>query len=256
MCRRIIVLSYDEVLDVVRHLEAGAPLGVDPGELDLRSEAFPGSRVTAIVSTGAAAPGRISPGVLAPAEFVWGFEAPWGGKLVFNTRIETAARPGGMWERALAQGRCVVPTLGFFESHRSETVRSARTGRPVKRPYVFGALPAGVDEGAEESSSSCSSSCADGFRPTLTLLGGVSENGRLSLVTTAPNECVAPVHDRMPLVLAPDEAGAWLSGDYLGLADRSRLRLSCAPAQPPAPRRFDQAPSPRSSGSFDQPSLF
>lgn len=261
MCGRIIVLSYDEVLDVIRHLEVGAPLSAVPDWPARRVEAFPGSEVMAIVAAdrawlprfgdaeaggrpnaaspsaalrftagsaqaggeAAAAPDGLS-GTLSAASFVWGFEARWNGRLVYNTRIETASKPGGLWERAIERGRCVVPTLGFFEPHRTETVPSPRTGKPVKRPYAFG-FRAPEDEAQPEA-----------FAPTLTLLGGVSDNGRLSIVTTEPNDDVAPVHDRMPLVLAPHEVATWLSPDYARLADRSAVRLLRAPAQP-APSR-------------------
>lgn len=332
MCRRIIVLTYDEVLDVIRHLEVGAPLSIDADWPARRAEAFPGSQVTAIVPAGVASPGSAPGGAgagdsrargfpfavssLVPAELTWGFDVPWSGKLVYNTRIETAARPGGMWERAIADGRCIVPTLGFFEPHRGETVPSPRTGKPVKRPYVFGARPAGGDaegNGAPRSSGSLvggssavrqsngsphrtdrfrreapgsalrqpdgRSGCASCFRdaapgsasrhpetqsvpsafaPTLTLLGGVSQDGRLSIVTTAPNADVASVHDRMPLVIEPWEVATWLSPEYLGLADRSAVSLASAPADPAASRGRASGGAKANAGGdgFGQLSLF
>ncbi len=50
------------------------------------------------------------------------------------------------------------------------------------------------------------------------------------MVTTDPNAAVAPVHDRMPLVLRPHEVSLWLSGGYQALADRSALALDVRPA--------------------------
>ena len=129
---------------------------------------------------------------------------------VFNTRLETALdqleRGYGMWATAIATGRCLVPVRAFYEGHATERVPSERTGRPVRRQYRF-RLP-----GA----------------PAM-LLAGVAEGGRLSIVTTRPNRDVAPVHDRMPLVLGPGESQAWLAGDFDSLADRSGVRLSFEP---------------------------
>jgi putative SOS response-associated peptidase YedK len=61
------------------------------------------------------------------------------------------------------------------------------------------------------------------------LLAGVQQAGRFSVVTTAPNASVAPLHSRMPLVLAPGESRIWLSDDYARLADRSALTLDATP---------------------------
>lgn len=164
------------------------------------AEAFPSSVVALIVPTGCGAQ-------LAVADMAWGFDAPWKAGAVFNTRIETAlGETAGMWADAIGRRRCVVPARAFFESHASETVPSARTGRPVKRQYAF--------------------RNADG---SPLLMAGVHERGRFSIVTTAPNETVSRVHGRMPLVLAPGEAALWLAGRYEGLADRSSVHLEAAP---------------------------
>lgn len=60
-------------------------------------------------------------------------------------------------------------------------------------------------------------------------MAAVREDGRFSVVTTTPNASVAPVHDRMPLVLGPGESRIWL-GPYFGrLADRNDVRLVAEP---------------------------
>lgn len=130
---------------------------------------------------------------------------------VYNTRIETALdqlRRGrrGMWADPIAKGRCLVPVRAFCESHATETVASERTGRPVRRQYRFRLPGAGAF-----------------------LLAGVQHEGQLSIVTTAPNDDVVPVHDRMPLVLGPGESGVWLGPDFARLADRSGIQLATEP---------------------------
>ena len=85
-----------------------------------------------------------------------------------------------MWAKAIAEGRCLVPVRAFYESHATEKVVSEKTGKPVKRQHMF-RLP---------------SACAF-------LLAAVQSDGPLSIVTTTPDASVAPVHDRMPLVLGP-----------------------------------------------------
>lgn len=179
--------------------DEGTPAAVVDGPAT-KPHAFPSSVVPLIVPSGEGAH-------LIVAHMAWGYEVPWKNGPVFNTRIETALKgDGGMWGASFARRRCLIPAWGFFESHGSETVPSARTGRPVKRQYAF--EPCG---GAP------------------ILLAGIHDKGRFSLVTTEPNDVVAPVHNRMPLVLAPSEAKLWLCGTYAPLLDRSSVELQAVP---------------------------
>ena len=112
-----------------------------------------------------------------------------------------------MWAKAIAQGRCLVPVRAFYEGHMTEKTESERTGRPVRQLYMF-RLPG-----------------ARAF-----LLAAVREGDRFSIVTTKPNASVAPVHDRMPLVLGPGESGVWLGPDFATLADRNQITLLSGPS--------------------------
>ena len=168
-------------------------------------DAHPGSQAPLFVPDGA--------GSLRVAKLEWGFPLDGKAHAVFNTRIESALeqlRRGrrGMWARAIAEGRCLVPIRAFYESHATEKVISERTARPVKRQYVF-RLPN-----------------ARAF-----LLAAVQSDGLFSIVTTAPNADVVSIHDRMPLVLGPRESSVWLGQDFASLANRSYISLSAAPDQ-------------------------
>lgn len=204
MCVRMCPLTLEEaqaVLDAratpgehaIRYIERPDPL----------RDARPGSIVPVYVPEG---------GGLAVARLTWGF--PLDGKLnaVFNTRIESALeqlRLGrrGMWAKAIAEGRCLVPVRAFYEGHATERVASEKTGKPVKRQYLF-RLPG-----------------ARAF-----LLAAVREGDRFSIVTTRPNASVAPVHDRMPLVLGPGESSVWLGPGFAALADRNQTTLLSRPS--------------------------
>ena len=108
-----------------------------------------------------------------------------------------------MWAKAIAGGRCLVPVRAFYEGRMTERVESERTGRPVRQQYLF-RLPG-----------------AKAF-----LLAAVREGDRFSIVTTRPNASVAPVHDRMPLVLGPGESSVWLGPKFATLSNRSRINLA------------------------------
>ena len=203
MCVRFSPLTAEEaqaVLDArctgrhaIRYIERPDPI----------YDARPGSTVPLFVPDGA--------GGLRVAKLEWGFPLDGKPHAVFNTRIESALeqlRRGrrGMWAKAIAEGRCLVPVRAFYESHATERVPSPGTGKPIRRQYLF-RLP----------------------RARAFLLAAVRADGNFSVVTTAPNASVAAVHDRMPLVLGPGESAIWLGPDFAKLADRSALRLATKP---------------------------
>jgi putative SOS response-associated peptidase YedK len=105
--------------------------------------------------------------------------AHWGLRRKFaNLRAETLAQkfPGPYRE-----GRALVPASGFYEWQ-------SRAGG--KQPYYFSPADA-----------------------ALLALGAVWEANSLSLITTEPNATLRGIHDRMPLIIARADYGAWLSGE-------------------------------------------
>lgn len=203
MCVRMCPLTMEEaqaVLDArttpgahaIRYIERPDPL----------HDARPGSPVPVYVP---------KDGGLAVARLTWGFPLDGKPNAVFNTRIESALeqlRLGrrGMWAKAIAEGRCLVPVRAFYEGHMTERVESERTGRPVRRQYLF-RLPG-----------------ARAF-----LLAAVREGDRFSIVTTRSNASVSPVHDRMPFVLGPGGSSVWLGPGFANLADRKYVQLQSIP---------------------------
>jgi putative SOS response-associated peptidase YedK len=130
--------------------------------------------------------------VLEPAR--WGFAGGPGRPPLFNARAETAATLG-TFRNAYAHGRCVVPADGFYEwsgppDHRQAHWLHRRDGRLLLMAGVQRTEPAGSASGT-----------------------------RFSILTTNANHAVAPLHDRMPVILAPDEIDRWLVG-----ADATLLR--------------------------------
>ncbi len=232
MCGRCITLTYDEVADVIRQIEVGIPIGIEPDWPAQYPQAYPKSVVPLILNGegagslggataarslgGTTAPGATaagSPGALEGAEpdtpvqlqlFVgektWGFEESWKNGVVFNTRIESADKP--LWRESLSQRRCVICARGFFETHATETVPSAKTGRMIKAQYEFKVPDQSV-----------------------LLIGGIWRDDRFSMVTTEANADMAPIHHRMPLVLRQSELPLWFGPNYLSLADRSSIPL-------------------------------
>lgn len=125
------------------------------------------------------------------AEVRWGLVAAWArpnaapGPLP-NVRAETLA---GRFRGAAQLRRCVLPASGFFEwqpvgRRKQPWLFTTRDGRP------FGLA---------------------GIWDTWRADGVVLET--CAVITTTPNAVVAPVHDRMPVLLTAGQCAAWLSDD-------------------------------------------
>ncbi|MBQ9005102.1 MAG: SOS response-associated peptidase family protein [Atopobiaceae bacterium] len=194
MCHRIEPLRLSDLYEALKALRTSGRARVprqDPGEVV--PDAYPGKKIALFVPT--------PQGSLEPTELTWGFDGSTNAssKLVFNTRIDTAlsqARWGrGLWAEPIQSGRCLIPVRSFYESWtRMPPQRGAQVRFSYPGHQVF-------------------------------LLAGVWQNDRCSIVTTEPNASVAPMHSRMPLVLAPGESSIWLGPEFASLADRSRIVL-------------------------------
>lgn len=207
MCKRCIIFTYDEVLDIVMKLEVGAPLNFNPDWPVRTTEAYPKSVAPLIVpkfDTAASAP-TFTPGSLGVQELSWGFEESWKPGVVFNTRIESAAKP--TWQESMQHRRCILPVPAFFETHREETYPSPKTGKLIKRQYEF-RVP-GQD---------------------IIFIGCTWRENTFSMVTTNANTDMAPIHHRMPLIVRQEELPLWFGPNYQQLANRSEIRLKARPA--------------------------
>ena len=112
----------------------------------------------------------------------------------FNARTENVAdKPA--FRASFRDRRCLVVATSFFEWQRP----AARGGGGEKQPYAVGladrsplALAGVWDRWTDRDTGEVIESCA--------------------VVTTAPNALMAPIHDRMPVVVTPDERDGWLHG--------------------------------------------
>jgi len=149
----------------------------------------------------------------------WGLVPPWARELgkgfqPINARSETAAtKPpfAELWQRP--ERRCLVLADGWYEWLKAETKGADRI------PFRYT-----VDGGAPFAFAGLW-----GRRR----LGSELVHSALILTTTANAVC-APVHDRMPCVLAgPEEEAAWLAGESDGqLGPLAAERTAVAPANP------------------------
>jgi putative SOS response-associated peptidase YedK len=126
--------------------------------------------------------------------FKWGLVPRWakdpaiGNKLI-NARSETVTEKPSFRE-AFARRRCLIPADGFYEWQRSG-------GR--KLPFFFRMRDespfgfAGLWERWEGEGGEVIDSC--------------------TILTTEANKVLRPVHDRMPVIVHPEDYSLWLEGD-------------------------------------------
>ncbi len=126
-----------------------------------------------------------------------------GGRPLINARAETLSSQPAFRE-SFAERRCLIPADGFYEWLNDE-----RGKRPLWFSLADGGLFAfaGIWAGLpERSGDGVLHSCA--------------------IVTTEPNGLIRPMHDRMPVLLAPEAEAGWLDP----AAEAGDLRALLAPA--------------------------
>ena len=126
----------------------------------------------------------------------WGFipqwyKSPTDGPLLINARSETVAEKPA-FRAAVRARRCLVPVSGFYEWHRT---------KQAKLPWY--------------------ATRADG---TPLVLGGIWQDWgedalpTFAIVTTDANAAMAPIHNRLPLVIEQEDWGLWLGEEGHGAA--------------------------------------
>lgn len=131
----------------------------------------------------------------------WGLIPSWAkdktiGYKLFNARSETVFdKP--VWRSAIKNRRCLVPATGFYEWKREGTAKKQPFYITVKGHEIFSF--AGVWETWHDE---------DG-----------QELHTYSILTTAPNEEMSALHDRMPVILHEDDEEAWLHEDDRGFLE-------------------------------------
>lgn len=110
-----------------------------------------------------------------------------------NARAETVASMPAFRE-SFRRRRCLVPADGFYEWTRTE----GATGRARRTPFFIRRADRHLMAFAGLWSS---------WRDPAT---GASRR-TFAIVTRAANETIRPLHDRMPVVLEPEDWGIWLA---------------------------------------------
>lgn len=189
-------------------------------DLPASSEIFPGQDVT--VFTDIASVGSISQHGIRSAvtdqftvsKFRWGLLPHWAKSpkisfSTYNARSETADSSPA-FRSAFAQRPCLIPASGFFEFSGSGKSRISYFFTVKDREcFTF----AGIYDIWIPSHTG-----ADLFNNQPVIIS-------CSILTTSPNSLVAEIHDRMPVILSPENESLWLQSN-LSISERKAL---CTP---------------------------
>jgi len=140
----------------------------------------------------------------------WGLIPHWAdaakvGSRMFNARAETLTSSPAFRD-AFRRKRCLVPVDGFYEWHREGARRQPfAIAHQDGRPLALAGLWSGWHDPA-----------ADRVVRTFTI------------ITSAPNDQMAGLHDRMPVIVPPDSWSRWLDP---ALADQSELHALLEPSE-------------------------
>jgi len=221
MCGRYLIEdeAYADILQILNDINA-AQKRINSENLTVTGEIFPTNVVPVIINDKALinTPGPEqdrNSAIVDIAAVKWGFPHWKNPSVIINARSETAFEKN-MFRKALRERRCVVPSSGFYEwGYRGGT----NTG--FNNPNIFN-NPSGTAYGGFNKKT-------DKRRPKdkylfrrpaekILYMAGIintfkdpsgDEYDAFVILTTAANDCVAPVHDRMPVILNPDEIDLW-----------------------------------------------
>jgi putative SOS response-associated peptidase YedK len=119
----------------------------------------------------------------------WAKDAATGSRTI-NARAETIATKAS-FKRPLRQSRCLIPASAFFEWQADGSTHKTKYRIARKDEELFGF--AGLYDIWQSPSGTELTTC--------------------TIITTAPNAVLAPIHNRMPAILLPEEEEAWLDPD-------------------------------------------
>jgi putative SOS response-associated peptidase YedK len=131
--------------------------------------------------------------------FNWGLIPSWAkdpkiGNSLINARAETIAEKPA-FRAAFKRRRCLVLADGFYEWKKTGAPKGPKTPMYIQlkdgRPFAF----AGLWDVWQSADGSSLNSC--------------------TIITTTPNELLAEIHDRMPVILPPSAYATWLTPDEL-----------------------------------------
>lgn len=148
-------------------------------------------------------PGQVEPVIIKQEGLTLAWTMKWGlipfwakergvGNKMFNVRSESLTTKIG-FRKSFTSKRCLVPSNGFYEWKTENGIKTPCYIEVSNRPlFAF----AGIYDLWEEPVSG-------------------REVYSFAIITTKPNDDIKPIHDRMPVILRPQQEKVWLDHSVL-----------------------------------------
>ncbi len=157
---------------------------------------------------------RFKPNVGRVGQMVrWGLIPSWAkdpsiGNKLNNARGETVAEKPA-FRTSFARHRCIVPASGFYEWQAV-----TENGKVSKQPWYIHAT--------ESDKPLCFAGLLSAWKAPdgATLVS-------TCIITTEPNEVMAPIHDRMPVIIPDEQIDPWLDPDNRDVDELQTLLHPC-----------------------------
>ena len=176
MCGRFTLTTDPEILEQAFGIQSV------PGDMPTRFNIAPTQPVAVVVNRD---------GVREFDAFRWGLIPAWAkdmkiGNRMINARGETVAEKPS-FKRPLKSRRCLVLADGFYEWQKTPDGKvPTYIHLEDHQPFAFAGLWDRWESAEGDEVLSC------------------------TIITTEPNEVMAPIHNRMPVILPPDAIDVWL----------------------------------------------
>lgn len=151
----------------------------------------------------------------------WGLVPSWANEATSklnNARGETVAEKRS-FKTSFARHRCLIPASGFYEWQTVGSKKQPFYIHPTNGLFAFAGLLAAWK-------------APDGQTLVTTCI-----------ITTTPNEVMAPIHERMPVILEAEEYDAWLDPGNQDIEELKQMIRPCRAegmkAYPVSPLRSD-----------------
>ncbi|QRG65127.1 SOS response-associated peptidase [Brevibacillus choshinensis] len=155
-------------------------------EYRMRYNIAPGQQILAIIA---------EKGKRRIGELRWGLIPSWAkdagqGFQLINARAESLQEKPS-FQKLLVRKRCMIPADGFYEWKQTESGKQPmRIQRKDEQPFAFAGLFDTWIQPDGQKLHTC------------------------TIITTKPNEVVAPIHQRMPVILREEDESLWLDRDF------------------------------------------
>lgn len=189
MCGRYYVADEEEIIEMREIINEVNKRYADSEKLAVMKtgEIFPTDVVPVLTSSGQKRNANL---------MSWGFPRWEGSGVIINARAETAIEKS-MFRYCLSERRCLVPATGFFEwMHKDEKKKKEKfllCSKDKPMLYMAGLYNTFKDKNGQPQES-------------------------FVILTTAANESVSPIHNRMPVLLTGSKRHLWLHDDLLAAA--------------------------------------